>query len=269
MSGFSADWLELREPYDLRARNPTVLDAVATFLKQRSPVRIVDLASGTGSTLRALNSRLPTQQIWRLIDNDVGLLNRATATPLAKEVVVTAIPLDLGRDFRAALDGAIDLVTMSALLDLVSDTWLDQFAAAVAGRSIPVYAALSYDGQTRFAPPDPFDAAMTGAVNAHQRTDKGFGASLGPTAAAFAIARFEELGYSVMYGTSDWAIGPEDRDIQTEILARWASAAHDLGALPLADTTAWIMRRRAAVAAGCSSLCVGHVDFFATPIATR
>jgi hypothetical protein len=269
MSGFSAGWLALRETYDLRARNPTVLDAVATFLKQRSPVRIVDLASGTGSTLRALNPRLPAQQIWKLIDDDVGLLKRATAEPVAKGVVVTAIPLDLSRDLRAALDGAIDLVTMSALLDLVSDTWLDQFAAAVAARSIPVYAALSYDGRTKFAPPDPFDAAITGAVNAHQRTDKGFGAALGPAAAAFAIARFQALGYSVVYGTSDWAIGPHDRDMHTEILAGWASAAHDLGALSLADTTAWVTRRCAAVAAGCPSLCVGHVDFFATPIATR
>jgi len=44
MSGFSADWLKLREPYDLRARNPAVLDAVAAHLEPRSPVRVIDLA---------------------------------------------------------------------------------------------------------------------------------------------------------------------------------------------------------------------------------
>ena len=57
--------------------------------------------------------------------------------------------------------------------------------------------------------------------------------------------------------------------MQTEILAGWASAARDIGALSLADTTAWLARRRDAVAAGRSSLHVGHVDFFAIPSATR
>ena len=46
MSGFSADWLALRERYDLRARNPTVLDAVAASLEPLSSVRVVDLACG-------------------------------------------------------------------------------------------------------------------------------------------------------------------------------------------------------------------------------
>jgi hypothetical protein len=269
MSGFSADWLTLREPYDLRARNPVVLDAVADSLDPLSSVQIVDLACGTGSTLRALGPHLPARQNWKLIDNDLGLLARAKATPLAKHATVTAVLLDLNRDLEAALDGPVDLVATSALLDLVSETWLDRLAVEIAARSIPLYAALSYDGRIGFTPADPLDAAVAAAVNAHQRTDKGFGAALGPAAAAFAIARFEALGYSVVQGASDWAMGPDDLAIQAEILAGWASAAHDIGALSPADTTAWLTRRCDAVAAGCSSLQVGHVDFFATPSATR
>lgn len=269
MSGFSTEWLTLREPYDLRARNPIVIDAVAAFLEPRSSVQIVDLACGTGSTLRALSPLLPAPQNWKLIDNDLGLLARATAEPVAKHATVTAIPLDLNRDLEAALDGAVDLVTTSALLDLVSDLWLERLVVEIAARSIPLYAALSYDGRIGFTPPDLLDAAITAAVNAHQLTDKGFGPALGPAAAAFAIARFEALGYSVVNGASDWVMGPDDRDMQTEILAGWASAAHEMGALSLADTTAWLTRRRTAVAAGHSSLYVGHVDFFATPSTTR
>jgi SAM-dependent methyltransferase len=269
MTAFSADWLTLREPYDARARNPEVLDAVATCLKRLSSVRVIDLACGTGSTLRILSPRLPARQNWDLIDNDLDLLTCAKAAPLAKDIKVTTIPLDLNRDLEAALDGDADLVATSALLDLVSAAWLDRLALAIAARSIPFYAALSYDGRTGFTPCDLLDTSVVAGMNAHQTTDKGFGPALGPAAAAFMIARFEALGYSVVHGVSDWVMGPEDRNIQTEILAGWASASEETGALPPADTAAWLKRRRTAVEAGCSSLRVGHIDFFAIPSATR
>ena len=269
MTGFSAEWLALREPYDARARNPEVLDAIAAFLKPLPAVRVIDLACGTGSTLRMLSPRLPARQNWHLVDNDVRLLMHAKATPLAKDADVTVMPLDLNRDLEAALDGEIDLVVTSALLDLVSAAWLDRLALALAARSIPFYAALSYDGRTRFIPSDLLDPHVMAGMNAHQTTDKGFGPALGPTAAAFMIDRFKALGYSVVHGAADWVMGPEDRDIQAEILTGWANASDEMGALPLADATAWLTRRRLAVDAGCSSLRVGHIDFFATPSATR
>ena len=269
MSGFSADWLALREPYDVRARNPAVLDAVVASLKRYPSIRIVDLACGTGSTLRAVAPCLSGNQNWRLVDNDLGLLARATATKRPAGVTVAGVPLDLNRDLEAVLDGPVDLITTSALLDLVSEAWLERLAVEVAARAIPVYAALSYDGRIEIAPTDPFDAAIVAAVNAHQRTDKGFGPALGPAAASFAIARFEKLGYAVVHGASDWVIGPDDREFQMEIFAGWASAAREIGDLSLADTVGWLTRRRDAVAAGRSSIRVGHVDVFARPTGTR
>jgi hypothetical protein len=269
MSGFSADWLALREPYDVRARNPAVLDAVVASYKGFPSVRIVDLACGTGSTLRAVGPRLAAPQDWRLADNDLGLLARATAMPCPAGITVSAVPLDLNRDLEAVLDGPVDLIATSALLDLVSDVWLERLAVETAARAIPVYAALSYDGRIELGPADPMDAAVVVAVNAHQRTNKGFGPALGPAAGPAAIARFEKLGYSVVHGASDWVIGPDDRDIQMEIFAGWASAAREIGDLSLADTIAWLTRRRDAVSNGRSSILVGHVDFFARPMATR
>lgn len=267
MSGFSADWLALREPHDARARNPVVLDTVIASLKVYRSIRIVDLACGTGSTLRALSPRLAAQQNWRLADNDLSLLARASAMTLPASIVVTAVPLDLNRDLEAVLDGPVDLITTSALLDLVSQPWLERLAVEIAARSIPLYAALSYDGRIKIDPADPRDAAIITAVNAHQRTNKGFGPALGPVAASAAIARFEALGYSVIHGTSDWVIGPHDREFQMEILSGWASAAREIDQVPLADTVEWLTRRRDAV--GRSSIRVGHVDFFAAPMATR
>jgi predicted RNA methylase len=90
MSGFSTDWLTLREPYDLRSRNAMVLDAVAAHLEPDFSVQIVDLACGTGSTSRALGPLLPVRQNWRMIDNDLGLLARARAAPVAGDTASTS-----------------------------------------------------------------------------------------------------------------------------------------------------------------------------------
>ena len=206
MSGFSADWLALREPYDLRARNSAVLDAVTAFFERRTSLNVVDLACGTGSTLRAISPRLPARQSWTLMDNDLDLLARAASAPPKPGIAVTAVPLDLNQQLEAAFEGKVDLVTTSALLDLVSEAWLHRLAVAVTDFSIPFYAALSYDGRVTFTPPDPFDAAIARSVDAHQHTDKGFGPALGPAAADFALTRFEALGsrQSPAYPTGRW-----------------------------------------------------------------
>jgi len=269
MSRFAAEWLALRERYDLAARNPNVLDAVTASLKSAASVHVVDLACGSGSTLRTLHSHLPARQHWDLVDNDPDLLALARSRNLDKDVTLKAIPLDLSRRFEAALGEGIGLITMSALLDLVSETWLHRFARAVAARALPVYAALTYDGRTNIAPADPLDTAIISAVNAHQRTDKGFGPALGPSAAGSAIARFESLGYSLVSGESDWVIGPDDREMQNELLEGWASAAREIGTPGAAEIANWLTRRKVAVSQGLSSMRVGHVDFFAFPSSTR
>jgi hypothetical protein len=268
MSGFAAEWLALREPYDREARDPAILDAVVASLAGHPLITIADLACGTGSTLRALSPRLKGQQNWRLVDNDLGLLARASVGPPPGVNLLPTV-LDLNRDLEAALDGSVDLVTASALLDLVSGDWLGRLIMEIAARKIPLYAALTHDGRIVFDPSVSGDAGIVAAVNRHQQRDKGFGPALGPAAAATAIARLETVGYSVDHGTADWTFGPDDRAIQTEILSGWAAAARETGDLPLAEIVGWLERRRDTVAVGRSSIRVGHVDIFARPIGTR
>ena len=69
-----------------------------------------------------------------------------------RTVTVTARPIDLVRDLELALDGPLDLVTTSALLDLVSQEWLERLVVEAAARRLPVYAALTYDGRIEFEP---------------------------------------------------------------------------------------------------------------------
>ena len=269
MSGFTAEWLALREPHDLAARNRAVLDAVTTSFRSAASLHVVDLACGSGSTVRALHAHLPVQQHWDLVDNDPDLLTVACNRNRDKGITLKAVHLDLSRNIEAALGGAVNLITISALLDLVSRKWLDQFLREIAARRLPVYAALTYDGRTTLSPADPFDSHIVSAVNAHQLTDKGFGPALGPFAASSAIAGLRTLGYVVIDGESDWILQPDDREFQNEMLEGWANAAREMGTLSDAGIADWLARRKVLISAGLSSMQVGHVDFFACPSSTR
>jgi hypothetical protein len=118
-------------------------------------------------------------------------------------------------------------------------------------------------GGSSSRPLTPADADVIAAVNAHQRTDKGFGPALGPAAAHAAVARFEALDYSVVRGEADWLFGPADRQIQIEISVglgrggarRWRRCARRRGRM--VDTAVAI-----SWPAGRSTIRVGHVDLF-------
>jgi hypothetical protein len=267
MTSFSAEWLALREPYDARARNSAVFAALAACVEQCRFMRFVDLASGLGAMVRALAPRFSVPQMWRLVDNDRDLLAyaRRMTTPSAA-LSIELRELDLNRHLEDALDGTIDLVTASALLDLVSESWLDQLLSQIVSRGLLFYTTLTYDGRAEIEPADPLDLAIISAANIHQRTDKGFGPALGPTAAPAAIARFQSMQYSVVTGTSDWLMGPDDGEIQMKLFAAWASVTAVIGGASQSDTAGWLTRRRDAVIAGRSSIRVGHIDLLAMPI---
>lgn len=265
MSGSLLEWLALREPLDMRARNGAVLDAVAAACGQKPSMSIVDLASGTGSTVRALATTLPTPQHWKLVDKDPVLLAKAFATRRQAGVSIETQQFDLNGDLGPLLDDGIDLITASALIDLVSEPWLANLAAAAAARLLPVYIALTYDGRLKFSRLDPDDASIVAAFNAHQLTNKGFGPALGPRAAASAERIFRTLGYSFVSGYSDWVAEPEDAEFQLELLADLRRVAHEMGGHARDAADSWFARRCQAVTTGQSTLSVGHVDFFAQP----
>jgi SAM-dependent methyltransferase len=263
---FSPHWLALREPYDRAARNPAVLEAVRAAFAGRPAVRVADLGCGTGSTMRAVAQLLPPRQTWRLVDNDIALLEAAAETTPAMYEVTTA-HIDLADDLGHAVADDSDFVTTSALLDLVSAPWLERLVAIVAISRRPLYAALSFDGRVDLTPACRDDAAIISAVNRHQLTDKGFGPALGPQGGAAAVAALGAEGFAIAKGASDWVFGPADAAIQREMLAGWADAAAEMGIAPsLLDT--WLAERHDHVAAGRSVMRIGHLDFFAAPIGT-
>ena len=77
MSGFSTDWLTLRECADARARDGSLAASLLASRPAGPTLRVVDLGSGIGANLRYLAPRLGHDQYWLLIDHDSTLLDYA------------------------------------------------------------------------------------------------------------------------------------------------------------------------------------------------
>ncbi|KUL41730.1 class I SAM-dependent methyltransferase [Actinoplanes awajinensis] len=215
---FSAGWLGLREPADADARS---LELVGLLPR---PVKVIrDLGCGTGSLSRWLAPRLPVPQTWILTDLDHDLLEIAAdrmpegATPAIDERNVTALTRD-------DLAGA-DLVTCSALLDLLTAGEVDRLVEVCAQARTNALFTLSVTGDVRFAPEDPRDQRVRDAFNAHQRRETGGRVLLGPDAPDYATAAFEKAGARVVTRESAWQLGAARPELTAEWLRGWFGAA--------------------------------------------
>jgi hypothetical protein len=157
------------------------------------------------------------------------------------------------------------LVTASALLDLVSETWLRALAARCRENGAAVLFALTYDGAIRCAPGEPDDEMVHDLVNRHQRTDKGFGLALGPDAPGLAERCFAALGYRVRRERSDWELSPDAIGLQRQLIEGWAQAATVTAPAQATSILGWRDRRIAHVESHRSRLTVGHQDLAAWP----
>jgi hypothetical protein len=277
-------WLALREPLDVAARSGTLVDRLVESLPSRGPLRIVDLGTGTGSNVRYLMGRLPSRQHWLLVDYDADLLSeiprRLTGWAASQRYETRTIDgslwvsggrldcrIDSKRLDLSTLDPDLvvdrDLVTGSALLDLVSDRWLHQLASACAANRTAVLFALTYSGEARCDPADPDDQWVISLVNDHQRGDKGFGPAAGPEAAERAARAFEQGGFIVHREPSDWTLASDTTELQTRLLRGWQEAATEIAPDQSVRLQSWLERRLAHVAAGRSQIIVSHEDLAA------
>jgi hypothetical protein len=276
MSGFSADWLSLRESADHSARNVQVRDATAAAFIDLEHLHIVDLACGAGSNLRALAPFLSPRQSWRLVDHDELLLVAARDALLSwsdailcrnplvvrkgdREIEIEFLRADLAATARAALDGAVDLVTSAAFFDLVSSAWIESFCDELSCRGLPLNAVLTYSGEEIWRPPHAADPIMLEAFHRHQSGDKGFGPAAGPHGATLIHRGLEARGYRVIAGPSTWRLGSDDAALVKALAEGAAEAVLDVGGLSASVIAEWRTSRCAAE--GCD---IGHIDLFAT-----
>jgi len=243
---FDPTWLDLREPADHAARSQDLLRAFCEMVPKAA--RILDLGSGTGSTMRAV-SPLLTEASWTLTDHDPALL--ALAKHRAPEV--ETVQVDLAQGLAGLLARGADAITASALIDLVSAEWLDELVEHSGGRVI--YIALSYDGCEEWSPPHEDDETIFQAFQSHQKRNKGFGPALGAEAAQYLSAALSKVEYKVQISASPWQL--QSGALMTTLSEGIADAAVEAGVAPK-TAAKWAADR-----ANSTQCCVGHLDLLA------
>ena len=280
MTGFSPEWLALREPADHRARHQALQHQVCTRLEvlartEQRAVRMIDLGCGSGSNLRALAGSLPDQQQWTLVDYDPLLLEAArtaiiewadrvvTEQPVLrlsknnKTIEVSFVKVDLALDIETVLGWPADLITAAAFFDLVAEPWLVRFCKAL---RTPLYTVLTYDGHEQWVPPHPSDSSILKAFHAHQKTDKGFGVAAGPEAAGILQRELQLRRFEVTLAPSPWQIDQSETALIQALATGSAAAVRETHLISVQDVDQWLAARRKA-----EHCTVGHWDILATP----
>lgn len=266
MSSFSIAWLDLREPADFAARDKTLVQTALDWLGQKndpiSPDRIlVDLGSGTGSTVRALTKLGASNFVWRLVDLDGKLLNEALKRH-GKQLLIEDYQADLTVVNELPLTGA-NIVTASALFDLTSAEFCDALIARIDSRTTAFYAALNYDGNTQWIPAHPLDETVLSAFNQDQLLDKGFGPALGPKATGYLTGKLQAAGYQVEVAPSPWLLTGEQQSLVENLIEGIADAVADNYGLEPGALQDWKKFRLQNAAIG--SCIIGHSDLLALP----
>jgi hypothetical protein len=265
----SREWLALRGPADSAARAGDLVERLRHGLPATRPLVIHDLACGSGSMGRWLAPLLSGSQHWVLHDRDSDLLEAASidrpgpaadGAPVTVETRLSDITVLDARDLADA-----DLITASALLDLLTEAGLAGLVDLCTATGCPALLTLSVVGRVELRPAEPLDARVAAAFDAHQRRTLLGGRLLGPDAAVAVADVFRRLGHEVLVRPSPWRLGAAEGALAAEWLAGWVGAACEQEPELDSEARGYLARRLAQAESGRLAVTVGHADLLVLP----
>ncbi|MCK0163958.1 glycosyltransferase [Marinobacter sp. S6332] len=271
---FADEWLQAREAADHDARSVELTQRLDRWVSERisgnsdreGPIRILDIGTGRGSNVVYLAPALPMPQEWMLVDQDESLLreasHRAHQLKLACETQQRRI---LPKDFRELISSNTDVVTASALIDLVSELWLAALVDEVTSKHVAILIVLSYTGNFVLSPTHKYDSRLQALVNQHQHGDKGTGAALGPDAAARFAHKLKAKGYEVHVADTPWQLTGKDAKLAEMLMAGWVTAAKQQSSEASEQLDEWFATRKRQLLAGVLKITVPHQDVLGLP----
>ena len=272
MEKFSSEWLALREQEDLLARNSTILECVIEHLKGEKRLNILDIGCGTGATMRALLPKFEQPQHWTLLDVDHELLVHARCLnePLVSDSNYTLdtkfADLTAGFEF---LNSEYSLVTATALLDLVSEAWIKEFAKALKHNNLSFYCRITPNNSIEFDPKEDLDEKVISTFNTHRYSDKGFGMSLGGHAADFTIEQLQSFGFDVRSSLETWGNRHHNKSFRkifnSKLVEGISQAVNNTKLFDASELKQWTDSRLSAIQNGECEIRFEVIDFLATP----
>ncbi|MDG5818921.1 class I SAM-dependent methyltransferase [Natronococcus sp. A-GB7] len=224
-------YLEVKRTVDDRALNRRVLERFVEGLDARSsPVRIVEIGAGIGTMIARLAAWdcLPDEVAYRAVDRDAESVryarervpewledagyaverledDRGGTTLLARSGGQRLeVTLEVADGFE--IEDRADAVIASAVLDIVD---LERAVPAIEALLEPdglLYAPITFDGGTTFAPPDPADDRIERRYHHHMDAVRSAG---GSRVGRELLWRLPDAGWSVLEaGGSDWVVRP-------------------------------------------------------------
>ena len=261
-----AHWLGLRVQADNAARAltadtllPRLRRDLVTRGAEDSGVEVIDLGSGTGANQRWLAPRLPFGQSWLLIDQDEPLQRHHQPLPPQTRLVTADVGIltsILERPVKA------QLVTCSALLDVLTQDQLGAISSALAAAQQPALFSLTVTGAMTLSPSHSLDSRLRHAFNDHQRS----GGRAGPDAVQTLTRTLAATGFRHWVTETPWLL---DRHTDTEFVNQFltdrvaAAVAQDPGLNSVGAV--WLAERLAQLDEHVLEISVGHCDLLVLP----
>lgn len=282
---FAISWLDARESADVRARDVGIVELIGQFRNGLESINVVDLGAGTGALFRYLAPKLGGQQTWRFIDNS-DVLRQQIPSRLTAWVAETKLSIKIGKnlwcvgndsekycvfyeqkDFGKGFDEfrvkpQPHLITASALLDLVSGSWIEELTAFCLRMGASFYGCLTYDGKIEWSPSHPGDTKLLQLLNQDQKRDKGLGPALGPDSLPFVTQSLASRGFSIELASTPWVLGPDDVELQYALLSQWTKLFENAAVWRPQEFYNWKKFRLETMVDSGSCLEIGHYDIW-------
>ncbi|TYT61902.1 methyltransferase domain-containing protein [Natrialba swarupiae] len=272
-----AEWGRLPERTSYRAidRDPENVAAARARVPDRlepTEYRIVD---DHDSGWAATREDVETAELDRVETADFGERTDGRSIALTLEVGDALSPETIASgDATAGNDACAEAVVAAAFLDVVDlERALESIAAALEPGGL-LYAPITFDGATGFAPSHPLDDRIERLYHRHMDEIRDAGAS---TTGRQLLASLPANGFEMLAaGGSDWIVRPRSADegsgypatertfLQTILeTIDEALAAYPADVLDPADRRAWLSTRRRQLEESELSFVAHHVDVLA------